>query len=128
MSKYDPLRNHLASRGNTFVPMSFDEIERLLGFPLPPSSRRHRAWWSNNASNNVMTKAWMNAGYLTEDVDLEKEHLVFHRVEKASPSVTARTATGGSRHHDLIGVLRGMATVEKGYDLTAPLEAEWPDD
>ncbi|MEI9904971.1 MAG: hypothetical protein WDN06_14155 [Asticcacaulis sp.] len=27
-----------------------------LGFELPPSSRTQRAWWSNNASNNVMTR------------------------------------------------------------------------
>ena len=47
MSKYDPLQKHLESVPLTQVAMTFREIEAVLGFELPASSRRHRAWWSN---------------------------------------------------------------------------------
>ena len=46
----------------------------------------HRAWWSNNPSNNVMTKVWLAAGYLTEQVDVSARKLVFRRVRKFNKS------------------------------------------
>jgi hypothetical protein len=64
--------------------MSFSEIEAIIGSSLPPSSRRHRAWWSNNPSNSVITFSWLNAGYRTADVDMGSERLVFRR-ERAAP-------------------------------------------
>ena len=66
MSKYTPLTRHLAKRDLERIAMTFDQIEQLLGFPLPPSSRKHRAWWSNNPSNSVMTKG-------TSPICVEKE-------------------------------------------------------
>ena len=42
MSKYTPLTRHLAKRDLERIAMTFDQIEQLLGFPLPPSSRKHR--------------------------------------------------------------------------------------
>src|SRR6185437_2618499 len=63
MSKYDPLLSYLSQSDGDTVPMGFSEIEQVLGFELPPSSRRQRAWWSNNPANNVMTRAWLDAGY-----------------------------------------------------------------
>ena len=33
---------------------------------LPPTAQAQRAWWSNNASNNVMTRVWLEAGFRTE--------------------------------------------------------------
>ena len=55
MSKYSPLTLHLQVCQQALVPMRFAEIEAILGFALPPSSRQHRGWWSNNPINNVMT-------------------------------------------------------------------------
>ena len=77
MSKYSPLTLHLQVCQQALVPMRFAEIEAILGFVLPPSSRQHRGWWINNPINNVMTKAWLAAGYTTRAVDLAGEHLVF---------------------------------------------------
>ena len=73
MTKYAPLEEYLRSSGRatvpmTFgeienVPMTFGEIENVIGSALPPKASNHRAWWSNNPANNVMTKAWLAAGY-----------------------------------------------------------------
>ena len=100
MGKYEPLADHLRKLGYGQVRMKFEEIEKVLGFPLPPSSRKHRAWWSNNPSNNVMTHAWIDAGYQTEAVDMEQRKLVFHRVAPKAPPLAPdappEAATGGA--------------------------------
>ena len=128
MGKYEPLADHLRKLGYGQVRMKFEEIERVLGFPLPPSSRNHRAWWSNNPSNNVMTHAWLDAGYQTEAVDMEQRKLVFHRVApKAAPpepDAPPKAATGGAPH-PLFGCLKGTVTIPDGVDLTEPADPDW---
>ena len=73
MSKYTPLADYLqkaSGQKKSPVEMSFRDIEKVLGFRLPNSAYRQRAWWSNNVHNNVMTRVWKNAGFVTEDVDM----------------------------------------------------------
>ncbi|MDP3554156.1 hypothetical protein [Methylocystis sp.] len=85
MSKYAPLGEYLRQHPYREIRCSFRDIEHVLGFKLPPSARKHPAWWSNNSSNNVMTEAWMNAGFRTRAVDIESERLTFERVEARPP-------------------------------------------
>jgi hypothetical protein len=88
MTKYEPLTTHLRSLPpqNAHYPMTFNEIERILGERLPNSAYRHRAWWSNNPSNSVMTAAWLKAGFESSAVDMEGRKLIFRR---------ARSTAGG---------------------------------
>jgi len=139
MGKYEPLSQYLRKSGQNLVRMRFEEIEKVLGFPLPPSSRRHRAWWSNNPDNNVMTHAWIDAGYRSEDVDLENRRLVFRRAapaeagfaEERSPTAFRRTpAAAGSKEGEkgmpkLYGCLKGTVTLLEGVDLTQPADPDW---
>ncbi len=124
MSKYDPLTFHLAKRGQSFVPMRFSDIEKLLGFDLPASARKHRAWWSNNPSNSVMTKAWLSAGYQSEQVDLESEQLTFKKVQDAPMPVSNPLNIG---RHPLIGCMAGKVRLDPSYDYTAPTAPDWQD-
>jgi hypothetical protein len=82
MNKYKPLTAHLNSLSplNAHYPITFVEIEQILGRSLPNSAYRHRAWWSNNASNSVMTTAWLEAGWESSAVDMEGKKLVFRRI------------------------------------------------
>lgn len=123
MSKYDLLTKSLKSFDRPRIPMSFREIERVLGFTMPASSRSHRAWWSNNPSNNVMTKAWLAAGYHTEEVDLEEGRLVFVKSERQQP-LHASTENGRVRH-PAWGALKGTTKVEPGVNLAAPADPDW---
>lgn len=84
-SKYDPLHAFLTRAEGEEVSMRFDEIERVLGFPLPASARRHPAWWSNNHGTNVAVNAWRGAGFRTSRVDLSSERLVFVRDRPPAP-------------------------------------------
>ena len=86
MSKYAPLAKHLRGSSQTTVGMTFDEIECILGTKLPPSAFKHRAWWSNNPTNSVITNAWLEAGYKTANVDMLDRTLEFRRFSSDAPS------------------------------------------
>lgn len=86
MSKYDPLREFLEKQSRPLIRMSFEQIERIIGEDLPPSARHHRAWWSNNQSNSVMTRAWREAGFKSERVDMKERHWCFGASIGRSPT------------------------------------------
>ncbi len=84
--KYAPLFRHLTGLDRSEWHVSFDEVEAVLGFRLPPSARIYRPWWSNSklAGGHSHAFAWLAAGWKTRSVDLEKENLVFSRQESNS--------------------------------------------
>lgn len=131
MSKYAPLTSHLNQIGRNCIPMKFSEIERVIGRSLPPSSREHRAWWSNNPSNNVMTKAWLAAGYETEQVNIAGEKLVFRRTsiqtDPLDSTVSKSRGSDGDSKPDrpLFGFMAGLITLAEGYDPTQPTGDAW---
>ncbi len=128
MGKYEPLRSYLESRGTEEVPMTFAEIERVLGSKLP-NSKSHPAWWSNNPSNNVMTRVWLEAGYKSERIDIGGEKLVFRR--DASSAKSGRATSGGLRGgilERLRAALGGTVHVPEGVDLTEPTGEIWDAD
>jgi hypothetical protein len=126
-SKYQPLTAHLRAQRANRVPMSFTEIERVVGTKLPPSAGSHRAWWSNNPTNNVMTKAWLEAGFQSEQVDLDGRKLVFKRAatgpQSAATAANSRSEVTASRKLGLFGWLRG--TVVSTGDLMEPADPDW---
>ena len=136
MTKYAALEGHLRNSGQDTVPMTFADIERVIGADLPPSAFKHRPWWSNNPSNSVITNSWLKAGYKTENVDMAGKKLVFvkvaqyppppesgaHALRDAAPAPAAASAGFLSR---VFGVLEGTVTVKPGTDLTAPIDTKW---
>ena len=61
--KYAPLAELLRDSEAARVSLTFDDIEELLGFPLPASARKHRAWWSNSTTGHSQAAAWLNEGW-----------------------------------------------------------------
>ena len=86
MGKYQNLGAFLQKQRAREVPLTFREIEKITGVKLPPKAQHHRAWWSNNPFNNVMTQIWLDAGFKTEEVDVASRKLVFRKVGDAKPS------------------------------------------
>jgi hypothetical protein len=127
MTKYAPLQTFLARKTSVEVPLRFDEIEGIIGAPLPPVAFNHRAWWSNNPSNSVATRAWLNAGYKTERVDMGSQKLVFRRVGLGAEP--APGPAGPPRGSGLLAAFRqalgGTVTVAPGVDLTTPSGEQW---
>jgi hypothetical protein len=121
MGKYEPLGAFLRTRSRDRIPMTFAQIERILGAKLPPS-KQHRAWWSNNPDNNVMTKQWLAAGYETAAVDVEAGKLVFRRKSGGGEERPSKKKRPGRA--PIFGCMKGLMTIEEGYDLTSPMELE----
>jgi hypothetical protein len=133
MGKYEPLGHFLRKQRTAEVPLTFREIEKIIGAKLPPKAQHHRAWWSNNPDNNVMTKVWLEAGYESAQVDMEGHKLVFRRVTKApdaasgfSESAPKPYATKDGRH-PLRGALKDITHLVPGVDLTEPAFPDWAD-
>lgn len=128
MSKYAPLTDFLAKAPGTEVPMTFADIERVTGHVLP-ASKQYPAWWSNNPSNNVMTKAWLAAGFQTERVDVGQGRLVFRRVRKTSapalPEGVPPSRQGPGLLERIRARLGGTVTIPAGVDLTNPSGEAW---
>lgn len=134
MSKYTRLGDYLRSCGWSEIPMSFAEIENIVGTKLP-KSQEYPAWWSNSTSNNVMTKIWLDAGYRTENVNTTAKTLVFKRVGPAptgGPGMAEEASEFKSveqkpTRHPAWGAMKGTFTIEPGYDLTSPMftDEEW---
>jgi hypothetical protein len=127
MGKYDSLGAFLRSQKNASVRLTFSEVERIIGHRLPRSSR-YPAWWSNNPSNNVMTKVWLEAGFKTEQVDIEARKLIFRRKgeDRTLGAQNPKSARSGTaKDHPLYGALKGTVRIMPGTDLTEPADPDW---
>jgi hypothetical protein len=127
MGKYSPLKSFLIERHTEEIPMTFKEIEVLIGGELPPVAFKHRAWWSNNPSNNVMTRAWLEAGYKTEKVDMADEKLVFVRADGDRPPspISPQAIPVKGFLARVQERLAGTVTVSPDIDIMAPLDEKW---
>lgn len=95
MTKYAPLARALSGRPGSHWPTTFRELETIIGARLPQSARLYPAWWSNNPSNNTMTRVWLDAGWKTENVDIPNERLTFRRVTTRPNDTPPGMAEGG---------------------------------
>ena len=128
MGKYARLGEFLGTQEQDHVPMTFREIENLLGHELP-ASKKYPAWWSNNPSNNPM-----------ESVNTASGKVVFRRVRKSGPppsgQVASNSATGGrsgdttdrkDRLDALLANMSGLLTLAPGYKPEESLDEVWPE-
>lgn len=129
MGKYEPLGTFLRSQRAHEVPLTFSKIEKITGVKLPPKAQHHRAWWSNNAANNVMTKVWLDAGFESAQVDMEARKLVFRRVARAGEASggLAESYVPSDGRHPMRGALKDITFVPPGVDLTEPADPGWAD-
>jgi hypothetical protein len=79
MSKYDRFGQYLKNSQKQAERLSYNEIEGILGFKLPPSAYNHRPWWSGSRPH---TNSWLNAGWQVSSVDLGKS-ITFRKIGKA---------------------------------------------
>ena len=83
--KYAALRDFLETawgNGETRLGVRFADIERLIGEELPESARRHPSWWGNQY-DTVQAKAWLEAGWLVDSVELNRREVNFRHSRSA---------------------------------------------
>ncbi len=133
MGKYEPLGQFLRKQRTPEVPMTFREIEKITGVKLPPKAQHHRAWWSNNPDNNVMTKVWLEAGFESAQVDMEGASWCSGVWPRPAESTGLRRARAEAVCHQgrpssgFRRVERHHVSSPPGVDLTEPAFPEWAD-
>lgn len=109
MGKYEPLAAHLESASADQWSATFEQVERVLDFHLPPSARKHREWWSNQAgAGHSQARGWQDAGWQVWKVDLAAERVIFRRVEGGPSSAVGPRADGDDRLIEQAGEYLGI--------------------
>jgi len=80
ITKYGALTSYLKFRAafTCDVKLSFAKIDGIIGDNLPMSAYHDEKWWSNSP-NNTHAKAWLDAGWKTQKVNLEEGYVVFQK-------------------------------------------------
>lgn len=115
MSKYEPLPQFLSGKSASLLRLTFQEIEEILGFPLPKSAYAHEAWWSNNETGHSHARSWLRAGWRTAAIDLAARKVTFER----------RAKLASRPKGDPFGCMAGTVTFMPRVDLTAPIDDQW---
>lgn len=80
-TKYTFLSRYLLRRAvfteNATLP--FAEIEGIIGDNLPMSALRDNEWWGNTRGS-AQGRAWIDVGWIMQNVDLANRTVTFHRV------------------------------------------------
>jgi len=76
--KYTPLEKYLSDlpESTRETTLTFEQIEKILAFKLPPSAYEDRRWWDHETEGNHINKrAWANVGWRIENVDVGKKRV-----------------------------------------------------
>ena len=127
MTKYQPLKEYLEKNRRPQIPMTFHQIEELIGDKLPSSARKHRPWWSNNPSNSVITHAWLKAGYKATKVNMKEEKLIFELSQElqTEDKDTYHKPKPQEIYQLLLGCMKGSLKIADDANLTQPVKVSW---
>lgn len=114
MAKYSPISEFLTDQAADRIRLDFTAVERLLGLSLPRSAEEYQAWWANDASHS-QARAWLDAGWQTENLDLSRRTVEFVRVRKKKPGPVP----------DPWGALKGTVMVHDATALVTPSGENW---
>jgi hypothetical protein len=92
VSKYAGLGGYLKFRGafTSTVKLGFARIDGIIGNNLPIEAYRDEGWWENTLGH-AHARAWLEAGWETQEVNLKEGYVVFRR------ATTGRTRRVGSK-------------------------------
>lgn len=84
-NKYKSLHDYLLMHKEDDLVLTFSQIEDILGFPLPPSARKHRTFWENDKQSHNQSSTWMSAGFKVVDANANtiEERVHFQRINKS---------------------------------------------
>ena len=80
--KYTPLENYLRElpASQREVALGFEQIEEILNSKLPSSAYEDQRWWEHETEGNHRnTRAWFNAGWMIESLNVNARRVKFVR-------------------------------------------------
>ena len=84
--KYTPLEKYFRELpdGQKDITLRFEQIEKIMNSELPSSAYEDRRWWDHETEgNHVNKRAWANAGWKIENLDVKEERVKFVRAGNA---------------------------------------------
>ena len=81
--KYTPLEKYLRDlpASQSAVTLGFAQIEKILKVALPASAYEDHRWWEHaTEGNHVSKRAWSNAAWKIEHLDVKKQRVKLVRV------------------------------------------------
>ena len=62
------------------IKLTFDQVEAILGTPLPKSASKLTTWWTNvHPKIQSHRTTWLNHGWIVEEFDLQTRRVTFVR-------------------------------------------------
>lgn len=91
-TKYGALTRYLKFRAafTDIVKLSFAEIDGIIGDNLPMSAYRNEEWWSGSPQKS-QSKAWLDAGWKTREVNIKEGYVIFQKTEKIQKRDSSET-------------------------------------
>jgi len=94
MTKYDALGNYLAKQFSkelaSRISLTFQQVEEILGFPLPRSAYAQEEWWSNSQLY-PQAHSWLDIGWEVSKANLEERVVTFrHQLRFVIGKVTGQ--------------------------------------
>lgn len=77
--KYSLVAAWLVSEDGDLIEATLEEVEEVLGFPLPASARKHPAFWSGGQAGSTVGNAIRDAVWQARNVDLRAGRVVLER-------------------------------------------------
>jgi len=84
-AKYTPLENYLHSlpKSQREVTLGFEQVENILKSNLPASAFEDQRWWEHETEGNHINKrAWTNAGWKIEGLDVKQKWVKLIRIKQ----------------------------------------------
>ncbi len=86
--KHFKLKEYLSQETAASITLSFSDIEKIDGAPMPQSARKMRDWWYPRNNCNTIAEAWLTEGYSLHSLDLGKEKITLRRDEEGVSKLT----------------------------------------
>jgi RecB family endonuclease NucS len=115
MSRYTQLTPFLLSKQEAQVTLSFDELDKIVPNGLPPSARKHPAWWTNNEASQSHSKAWLDAGRRAS-VDFKNKRTIFTLDSRLDTNEIAASMVEDATPQDLTEYVESSLSLERDLE------------
>ncbi|MCD6446435.1 hypothetical protein J7L49_06600 [Candidatus Bathyarchaeota archaeon] len=90
-TRYSALTSYLRFRAafTDIVKLSFAQIDGVIGDNLPLKAYHDEEWWRNSRTS-VHAKAWLDAGWNVQEVNLQKGYVIFRKTEEGKSRKNVR--------------------------------------